>query len=118
VDAERDEPVPDDAGPLLADEPLLPDEPLPDGVLLCVEPGSVAATAPVASTLATPTPAVTTDSRFKPRRRSAAGDSGWPPGLLGIGHPLSWPRGRIAFVLPELCRRERRTSSRQVLNWL
>jgi hypothetical protein len=42
------------------------------------EPGSVAAMAPVASTLATPTPAVTADSRLIPRRRSAGGGSGRP----------------------------------------
>jgi hypothetical protein len=121
-DAEPDEPFPDDpAGALpepLLPEPLLAEVPLPDDVPLCVAPGSVAAMAPVASTLATPTPAVTTDSRFMPRRRSAAGDAGRPAGLLGIGHPLSSPRGRVTFVLPELCRRERRASSRQVLNWL
>jgi hypothetical protein len=79
------------ADPLL-DEPVLdeafePEPPLADVDVLVSwpEPGSVAAMAPVASTLATPTPAVTTDSRFRPRRRSAAGDSGWPPGLLDIG---------------------------------
>ncbi len=90
-DAEPDEPVPDDREPLLAEEPLL-DVPLPVDVLLCVEPGSVAAMAPVASTLATPTPAVTADSRFMPRCRSAAGGAGRPVGLLGIGHPLSSAR--------------------------
>jgi hypothetical protein len=84
---------PDDPEPLLTDEPL-PDVLLPDDVPWCVEPGSVAAMAPVASTLATPTPAVTADSRFMPRCRSAAGGAGRPPGLLGIGHPLSSPRGR------------------------
>jgi hypothetical protein len=110
------------AEPLPAEVPLLADpllaEPLPAEVPLCVAPGSVAAMAPVASTLATPTPAVTTDSRFMPRRRSAAGDTGRPAGLLGIGHPLSSPPGRVTFVLPELCRRERRVSSCEVLNWL
>ena len=116
-DTEPDEPVPADP-PEVLPEPLLADVPWPDDVLLCVAPGRVAAMAPVASTLATPTPAVTTDSRFMPRCRSAAGSAGRPAGLLGIGHPLSSPRGRVTFVLPELCRRERRVSSRQVLNWL
>ena len=77
-----EDPVPEEAEPLL-------DVPLPDDVLWCAEPGSVAAMAPVASTLATPTPAVTADSRFMPRCRSAAAGAGRPPGLLGIGHPLS-----------------------------
>jgi len=37
-----------------------------------VAPGSATAMAPVASTLATPTPAVTADNRFMPRRRLMA----------------------------------------------
>jgi hypothetical protein len=49
------------------------------------EPGRVAATAPVASTLATPAPAVTVVSRRKPRRLRAGGVSGLPSGLVGIG---------------------------------
>jgi hypothetical protein len=93
-DADPGELLPDDPPEVLS-EPLLAEAPLPDDVLPCVEAGSVAAMAPVASTLATPTPAVTTDSRFMPRCRSAAGGAGRPPGLLGIGHPLSSPRGRV-----------------------
>jgi hypothetical protein len=116
-DAEPDELVPDEPEPLLADEPLLDVLP-PDDVLWCVDPGSVAAMAPVASTLATPTPAVTADSRFMPRCRSAAGGTGRPAGLLGIAHPLLPPCGRIMCVLQELCRHERRATSRQVLNYL
>jgi hypothetical protein len=110
--------VPDD--PVLA-EPV-PDvalelEPLPVDVLVSwLEPGSVAATAPVASTLATPTPAVTTASRFIPRRRSAVGGTGGggggeaggvedaggvggtggPSGLLDIGAPCLPPAIRLA----------------------
>ncbi|HEY1920880.1 MAG TPA: hypothetical protein VGH27_35370 [Streptosporangiaceae bacterium] len=55
-----------------------------------VEPGSVAATAPVAMTLATPTPAVTAASRLIPRRRASAGGSVRPSVLLGIGIPSPW----------------------------
>jgi hypothetical protein len=83
--------LPDDA---LAAEPeeVRELEP-PDAVVAaCVEPGSVTATAPAATTLATPTPAVTADSRFMPRRRSADGGTGRPPGLLDIGgsFPADW----------------------------
>ena len=56
-----------------------------------VEPGSVTATAPAATTPATPTPAVTAEIRFMPRRLSADGGTGRPPGLLGIGS--SFPPG-------------------------
>jgi hypothetical protein len=56
-----------------------------------VEPGSVTATAPAAMTPATPTPAVTAEIRFMPRRLSADGGTGRPPGLLGIGS--SFPPG-------------------------
>jgi hypothetical protein len=66
----------------------LPDEPVlvvPD---VWAEPGSVAAMAPVASTLATPTPAVTTDSRLIPRRLSTDGGSDRPPGSLDIAGSL------------------------------
>jgi hypothetical protein len=60
-----------------------------------VEPGSVAATAPVAITLATPTPAVTAASRLIPRRRASAGGSARPAVLLGIGIPS--PGGCSAY---------------------
>jgi hypothetical protein len=53
-----------------------------------VEPGSVAATTPVASTLAMPTPTVAADSRFMPRRLSIDGGTGRPPGFLRIGDPF------------------------------
>jgi hypothetical protein len=76
------DPVPEDPAPEWAAEPVSPAfaaaEPW-------VEPGRVAAIAPVASTPATPTPAVTADSRLRPRRRSIDGGTGGPPGLLGIG---------------------------------
>jgi hypothetical protein len=58
-----DAPVPDDDVPVL----VLPDE----LVVLCVEPGSAAATAPAASRLATPTVAVVAFSLRRPRSRSA-----------------------------------------------
>jgi hypothetical protein len=61
---------------------------------LWVEPGSVAAIAPAATTPATPTPAVTADSRFMPRRLSADGGSGRSPGLLGIGRSFPCWVGR------------------------
>jgi len=59
---------------------------------LWAEPGSAAAMAPVASTLATPAPAVTTESRFMPRRRSAPGETGRPRGSMGISDssPSRW----------------------------
>jgi hypothetical protein len=61
-----DAPVPDDDVPVL----VLPDE-LELLVVLCVEPGSAAATAPAASRLATPTVAVVAFSLRRPRSRSA-----------------------------------------------
>ncbi|HEY2575598.1 MAG TPA: hypothetical protein VGI74_04760 [Streptosporangiaceae bacterium] len=74
------------------EDPAL-DEPVPaDPVLVLVavraEPGSAAAMAPVASTPATPTLAVTTDSRLIPRRLSADGGNDRPPGSLDIGGSL------------------------------
>jgi hypothetical protein len=99
----------------LAAEDLLPDGLLDDALLAVpddalelvpadaaaaewVEPGSVAATAPAARTPATPTPAVTADSRFMPRRLSIDGGTGRPSGLLGIGS--SFPAGWVAGVAP------------------
>jgi hypothetical protein len=78
--------------PLAVPEEAREPEPPTVAVVACAEPGSVAATAPAARTLATPTPAVTADSRFMPRRLSAGGGTVWPPGLLGIGTflPSRW----------------------------
>jgi hypothetical protein len=84
------------AGPLDTDpglaplDELVPEDPVPGELVLVLpevwaEPGSVAAMAPVASALATPTPAVTTDSRRLPRRLSTDGGSARPPGSLDIG---------------------------------
>ncbi len=58
-----------------------------------VEPGSATATAPVASTPATATPAVTADIRFMPRRRRTDAGDGPPAGLTGISGflPFRWP---------------------------
>jgi hypothetical protein len=49
-----------------------------------VEPGSATATAPVASTPATATPAVTAEIRCMPRRRRTDAANGPPAGLTGI----------------------------------
>jgi hypothetical protein len=81
--------------PLLV-EPLLLEPVLAEPVEVLVvleswvEPGSVAAMAPVAITLATPTPAVTAASRLIPRRRASAGGSARSAVLLGIGIPSPW----------------------------
>jgi hypothetical protein len=74
-----DAPVPDDV-PVL----VLPDE-LELLVVLCVEPGSVAATAPAASRLATPTVAVVVFSLRRPRSRSATARE--------TCRAAPWPRG-------------------------
>jgi hypothetical protein len=63
--APLDVPLPEDGVPVL----VLADE-LPELVLVCVEPGSTAATAPAASTLAKPTVAVAVFSLRLPRSRS------------------------------------------------
>jgi hypothetical protein len=99
LDDEDDEPPVPFPDELLSDDPDAEPEPLPDevdpGLVLVVdawdEPGRVAATAPVASTLANPAPAVTAVSRLIPRRRSSGGGSVWPPCLLDIGAPLLGP---------------------------
>jgi hypothetical protein len=78
----------EDPAPELAAEPVLP---VPAVAEPWAEPGRAAAIAPVASTLATPTPAVTADSRLRPRRLSTDGGTGGSPGLLGIGD--SFPSG-------------------------
>jgi hypothetical protein len=73
-------PVPDDDVPVL----VLPDE-LELLVVLCVEPGSAAATAPAASRLATPTVAVVVFSLRRPRSRSATARE--------TCRAAPWPRG-------------------------
>jgi hypothetical protein len=85
--------------PLLV-EPLLVEPVLVEPVLVLVveswvELGSVAATAPVAITLATPTPAVTAASRRIPRRRASAGVIARRSVSLGIGLPF--PSGASAY---------------------
>ena len=75
-----DAPVPDDDVPAA----LLPDE-LELLVVLCVEPGSAAATAPAASRLATPTVAVAVFSLRRPRSRSATARE--------TCRAAPWPRG-------------------------
>jgi len=91
-----DAPVPDDDVPVL----LLPDE-LELPVVVCVEPGSAAATAPAASRLATPTVAVVAFSLRRPRSRSATARetcraAPWPRGsplrssqlsIIAVWHP-------------------------------
>jgi hypothetical protein len=75
-EAEPDEPEPAEPEPVPA---VPPDAPLPadelvellEDAVLWVEPGSAAATAPAATTLAKPTVAVATFSRWRPRSRSA-----------------------------------------------
>jgi hypothetical protein len=57
-------------------------------VPLWLAPGRVKAIAPVASTPATPTPAVTADNRFMPRLRSTPAAAGRSAGLTGIRFPL------------------------------
>jgi hypothetical protein len=74
-----DAPVPDDVPAA-----LLPDE-LELLVVLCVEPGSAAATAPAASRLATPTVAVAVFSLRRPRSRSATARE--------TCRAAPWPRG-------------------------
>jgi hypothetical protein len=91
-----DAPVPDDDVPAA----LLPGE-LELLVVLCVEPGSAAATAPAASRLATPTVAVVVFSLRRPRSRSATARetcraAPWPRGaplrssqlsIIAVWHP-------------------------------
>lgn len=76
LEAELDEPeVPDVAEPEVPELPAVP-EPADEefvlvGEALVAEPGSASATAPAASTLATPTVAVVVVIRLLPRRRAA-----------------------------------------------
>jgi hypothetical protein len=78
-----DVPLPEDDVPVL----VLADE-LPELVLVCVEPGSTAATAPAASTLAKPTVAVAVFSRRLPRSRSATARDTWRSPARARGDPL------------------------------
>jgi hypothetical protein len=78
-----DVPVPDDDVPAA----LLPDE-LELLVVVCVEPGSAAATAPAASRLATPTVAVVVFSLRRPRSRSATARETCRAGPSPRGAPL------------------------------
>jgi hypothetical protein len=76
VEPELAEPEPEFAVPFvdapLPDElPVLDDELLEWVTVLCVEPGSVTATAPTAATLAKPTVTVAAFSLRRPRSRSA-----------------------------------------------
>jgi hypothetical protein len=78
-----DVPLPEDDVPVL----VLADE-LPELVLACVEPGSTAATAPAASTLAKPTVAVAAFSLRRPRSRSATARDTWRSPARVRGDPL------------------------------
>ena len=73
-------------------------------VVLCVEPGSAAATAPAASTLATPTVAVAVFSLRRPRSRSATARETCRTGARPRGTPLrSSQLSIIAVWHPWLC---------------
>jgi hypothetical protein len=61
---------------------------LPELVLVCVEPGSTAATAPAASTLAKPTVAVAVFSLRLPRSRSATARDTWRSPARVRGGPV------------------------------
>ena len=61
---------------------------LPELVLVCVEPGSTAATAPAASTLAKPTVAVAVFSLRLPRSRSSTARDTWRSPARVRGDPL------------------------------
>ena len=104
VDPVLVDPVPVDPVPVdpVPDEPEVACKVEPPDVLLAVplellagwvERGSATATAPVASTPATATPAVTADIRRMPRRRSSHAGDGPPAGLTGISRflPFDWP---------------------------
>ena len=70
VEPELDVPPPDDELPV-PDAALELDEPLDEVTVLCVEPGSTAATTPAVITLAKLTAVVVVASRRRPRSRSA-----------------------------------------------
>jgi hypothetical protein len=78
-----DVPLPEDDVPVL----VLADE-LPELVLVCVEPGRTAATAPAASTLAKPTVAVAVFSLRLPRSRSSTARDTWRSPARVRGDPL------------------------------
>ena len=77
VEPEPDEPLPDDELPVPDDELPVPDAALEldelfdEVTVLCVEPGSTAATTPAVITLAKLTAVVVAVSRRRPRSRSA-----------------------------------------------
>jgi hypothetical protein len=71
-------------------------------VALWVEPGSATAITPVASTPATPTPAVTAVSRLMPRRRSIQAGTGRSAGLTGISGSLPSLVARAGCWVPRL----------------
>lgn len=79
------EPEPELADPAPVLAPVLEVEPLECVDALLVEPGSTAATAPAATTLATPTVAVAAFSLRRPRSRSA---TAWE-----TCRAAAWPRG-------------------------
>jgi hypothetical protein len=79
-----DVPLPEDDVPVL----VLACE-LPELVLVCVEPGSTAATAPAASTLAKPTVAVAVFSLRLPRSRSSTARDTRRSPARARGDPLS-----------------------------
>jgi hypothetical protein len=84
-------PVLADPPPAVLDAPPELAPPDADPAALWAEPGSAAAMAPVARALAMPTPAVTADSRLRPRRLSNDGGTDQSAGLLGIGDSFpSW----------------------------
>ena len=68
VEDEPEDVEPEVPAECAADEAVLPEAP-------CVAPGRAATRPADATALATATPAVIADSRRRPRRRSAAGDS-------------------------------------------
>jgi hypothetical protein len=83
ADPSLDVPLPRDDVPVL----VLVDE-LPELVVVCVEPGRTAATAPAASTLAKPTVAVAVFSLRLPRSRSATARDTWRSPSRARGDPL------------------------------
>jgi hypothetical protein len=73
-------------------------------VVVCVEPGSTAATAPAASTLAKPTVAVAVFSLRLPRSRSATADETCGAAARRRGGPLrSSQLSMIAVWHAQLC---------------
>ncbi|HKB30091.1 MAG TPA: hypothetical protein VKD26_04570 [Streptosporangiaceae bacterium] len=89
---------------------------------LWVEPGSAKTIAPVASTPAAPTPAVTTANRLMPRLLVTSAVGGRSAGLTGIRFPsfAVGPRRRFgasaAVLHPRTCRVECSADSGVLLN--